>query len=352
MAARRVDLIIPDERVAEALELISTYSRRSWREVVEGDLEKISCIVQPRRVEALLSDLEGQFGTVRGFLVLVSPLEATLPRMTKALPSASDGSLTERAPTTAEAFFSRDRISTNELYDDIESSVDFRFSYLLTVVLSTLIAALAMRSGQTAIVIGAMVIAPLLGPTMAMALAATVNDRALAFRSIRTLAAGVAGALAAGALLGAIIDVDPAVPELLSRTVVQPADIALALASGTAGVLALSQGASLSLVGVMIAVALVPPLAAAGLLWTSGYAALSLSALFLFLTNLVCINVAGIITFLAQGLTPKDWRITGRTLSLWLLILALLIALVVTHFTLGVASMEVVRTLLPLALEG
>ena len=69
MAARRVDLIIPDERVAEALELISTYSRRSWREVVEGGLEKISCIVQPRRVEALLSDLEGQFGTVSGFLV-------------------------------------------------------------------------------------------------------------------------------------------------------------------------------------------------------------------------------------------------------------------------------------------
>ena len=351
MSARRVDLIVPDERVAEALEVISRYSSRSWREVVEGELEKISCIVQPRRVEHLLSDLEEHFGTVNGFLVLVSPLEATIPRITRTPPERDD-SLTERAPTSLEAFFSRDRISTTELYDDIEASVDLRVSYLLTVVLSTLIAALAMRSGQTAIVIGAMVIAPLLGPTMAMALAATVNDRALAFRSIRTLSAGVAGALAAGAILGTIIDVDPAVPELLSRTVVQPADIALALASGTAGVLALSQGASLSLVGVMIAVALVPPLAAAGLLWTSGYAALSLSALFLFLTNLVCINVAGIITFLAQGLTPKDWRITGRTLSLWLLILALFIALVVTHFTLGVASMDLVRTLLPPAIAG
>ena len=82
-----------------------------------------------------------------------------------------------------------------------------------------------------------------------------------------------------------------------ARTAVSKADIGLALASGVAGVIALCRGLLASLVGVMIAVALVPPLAAAGLLVGSGETRLALGALLSFVTNFVCINVAGIATF-------------------------------------------------------
>ncbi|MCA9535668.1 MAG: DUF389 domain-containing protein, partial [Myxococcales bacterium] len=90
---------------------------------------------------------------------------------------------------------------------------------------------------------------------------------------------------------------------------------------------AFSQGASLSLVGVMIAVALVPPLAAAGLFVGNGELHLGGQALLLFATNLVCINAAGIVTFLLQGLPPRSWRMTGSVLAVWFFVLVLLAGL-------------------------
>lgn len=177
-----------------------------------------------------------------------------------------------------ERFFSRDRNSTEELYDDIDQSLHLRPSYLLTIALSSLIAGLGMRGDQTAVVIGAMIVAPILGPTMGMALASTFGDWNLGRKAAMTLVIGSALAILVGLLIGVVADIDPLIPELVSRTVVGPADIALALSSGAAGVLAFSQGSSLSLVGVMIAVALVPPLPATGIYAGAGYPVVSAQA--------------------------------------------------------------------------
>ena len=237
-----------------------------------------------------------------------------------------------RPPTAVETFFTRDRLSTEELRDDVEDGARLTRSFAAMSVASAVIAALGMQAGQTAVVIGAMVIAPLLGPCMALAMGATVGDRGLGRRAGLALAAGSGAAFLATLVLGLALSVDATVPELAARTTASPADIALALASGAAGVLAFSRGLSSSLVGVMIAVALVPPLAAAGLftgaaLTGRGGAPLAVGALVLFATNLVCINVAGIATFLAQGLPPREWRLTGRVLALWTALLAALAAL-------------------------
>ena len=267
--------------------------------------------------------------------MLVLQVEAVLPEIPELEDLAPGQAGKRKPPSKLEAFFTRDRISTNELYDDIEPSLALRPNYLLTVVLSALIAALGMRSGQTAVVIGAMIIAPLLGPTMAMAMAATLGDSSLGRRSMLTLTVGIFAALVFTFALGMVIEVDPLVTELRNRTIVQPADIALALACGAAGVLAFSQGASLALVGVMIAVALVPPIAAAGLFFGSGEYILGFGALFLLATNLVCINVAGIATFLLQGLPPRNWRITSGVFLIWLVILLLFVGLVGGRFTIG-----------------
>lgn len=237
-----------------------------------------------------------------------------------------------RPPTAIETFLTRDRLSTEELRDDVGDGARLTRSFVAMSVASALIAALGMQAGQTAVVIGAMVIAPLLGPCMALAMGATVGDRGLGRRAGQALAAGAGAAFAATLLLGLALDVDASVPELAARTTASPADLALALASGAAGVLAFSRGLSASLVGVMIAVALVPPLAAAGLFSGSALArrgggALAAGALVLFATNLVCINVAGIATFLLQGLPPRAWRLTGGVLALWVALLAALAAL-------------------------
>jgi len=335
MSARLVEIIVPDREVSRTKAIIANHCSRYWQEPVPDGLEKFSCVVPSRSIEALIAELDGNLKNIEEFSVLVLQVEAVLPEIPELEEIAPIPSGARKPPSRIEAFFTRDRISTNELYDDIAPSLELRPNYLLTVVLSALIAALGMRSGQTAVVIGAMIIAPLLGPTMAMAMAATLGDRSLGRRAINTLVVGILAALLFTFVLGMFIEVDPLVAELRNRTIVHPADIALALACGAAGVLAFSQGASLSLVGVMIAVALVPPIAAAGLFLGSGNEILGFRALFLLATNLVCINVAGIITFLAQGLPPRSWRITSGIFIIWLIILLLFVGLVGGRIALG-----------------
>ncbi|MBW8295730.1 TIGR00341 family protein [Sphingopyxis sp.] len=342
MAARLVVIFLPEAETGRLEEILPRHSRRHWRATVAGGQEKFSCIVQQRYTERLLDELELAFGALPTFTAYVSQIEAVLPPVKETLATELSGLGDLPHITALERFFSRDRNSTDELYDDIDESLHIRPSYLLTVALSSMIAGLGMSSGQTAVVIGAMIIAPLLGPTMGIALATTVGDWGLGRKAASTLAIGCVLAVLIGFLIGAISDIDPLVTELVSRTAVSPADIALALASGAAGVLAFSRGTSLSLVGVMIAVALVPPLSATGIYAGAGYPVVSANALFLFSVNLVCIMVAGIVMFLLQGLQPRNWRLTGGILALWVFILALLGFMMAGHFLFGLAAMETV----------
>ncbi len=341
MSARIVKIYLPEARIEELEGILRKHARRFWQEAVPGAQEKYSCIVQQRYTERLLNELSEVFANEADFTAYVEALEAVIPPIeeTRDTELALDADLAP--PAALERFFSRDRLSTDELYDDIEESLHVTPSYLITVTLSAIIAGLGMRSGQTAVVIGAMIIAPLLGPTMGLALAATVGNGKLGKQASMTLAIGCLFAVFSGWILGLMLEIDPLAPELRSRTLVQPADVALALACGAAGVLSFSRGASLALVGVMIAVALVPPLAAVGIYLGAGFPVASANAAFLFAVNLVCVNVAGIATFLVQGLPPKNWRITGGILTVWSILLVLLLSVMAGRILLGFGSLEV-----------
>ncbi len=342
MAARLIEIFLPESEIGQLETILARHCRRYWRETVPGGQEKYSCIVQQRYAERLLGELDSAFGTLPTFTAYVSNLEAVLPPVEETAATELPAHESLRPATAVERFFSRDRISTDELYDDIEESLHVTPSFLLTVILSAMIAGLGMRSGQTAVVIGAMIIAPLLGPTMGVALAATVGNAALGRKAATTLLVGSFFAILAGILVGYFVTIDPMVPELKNRTIVQPADIALALACGAAGVLSFSRGASLTLVGVMIAVALVPPLAATGIYLGIGKPIVAGNALFLFAVNLVCVNVAGIVMFLIQGLPPKNWRMTSGILGLWMFILLLLASITAGRLVLGLGTLHAV----------
>src|SRR5665811_313348 len=116
-----------------------------------------------------------------------------------------------------------------------------------------------------------MVIAPLLGPNIALSLASTLGDLHLAKRSLKAVGVGVATAAVLSVLLGVALRVDPSAPQLAARTQAGLGDIALALAAGAAGSLAFTSGVSAVVVGVMVAVALLPPLVVAGLLAGAGH---------------------------------------------------------------------------------
>jgi uncharacterized hydrophobic protein (TIGR00341 family) len=239
------------------------------------------------------------------------------------------------AEKTVEPLIGARRISREELYQDLSEAARLTPVFLVTVVLSTVVAAVGLIRGDTAIISGAMVIAPLLGPNMALALAATLGDPHLARRSLRVIAAGLVTAAALSFVLGAVLTIDPAAPEIAARTSPDVADIVLALAAGAAGSLAFTTGVPAVVVGVMVAVALLPPLVVAGLLAGAGYARLALDALTLVLANVTCVNLAAVGTFLFQKVRPRTWweaerarRATRFAVGAWVLMLAILLTLI------------------------
>lgn len=179
-------------------------------------------------------------------------------------------------------------------------------------VLSAIVAAVGLIRNDLAVIIGAMVIAPLLTPNVALALSTTLGDTDLLRNSLKTGFVGFSTAIILSVIIGLIFKIDPAVPAIASRTTIGISDVVLALASGSAGTLAFTSGASGTLIGVMVAVALMPPLVTFGMLLGSGHIILAVKALLLVITNIICVNLAGVGTFLIQGVRPKTWWETEK----------------------------------------
>ena len=152
-----------------------------------------------------------------------------------------------------------------------------------------------------------MVIAPLLTPNVAFALSNTLGDTKLARKAIKILATGFFLSLAIAVVIGLWFEVDLRIPAIASRTNLAISDIALAFAAGAAGTFAFTTGLPGTLIGVMVAVALLPPLMTFGMLLGAGKFAAALNAFLLVATNVICINLAGVVTFLFQGVRPRTW---------------------------------------------
>jgi uncharacterized hydrophobic protein (TIGR00341 family) len=180
-----------------------------------------------------------------------------------------------------------------------------------------------------------MVIAPLLKPNVALTLASTLGDIPMAIRSSKALIVGIAVAMVTSIAIGFFIHVDPETPEIASRTDISMGHIILALAAGCAGGLAYTTALPSALIGVMVAVALLPPLVVFGLLAGAAHISEAIGALMLFLANLICINLAGVVTFLAQGIRPRTWwekekakKAVRTAILLWIAALAILVIVI------------------------
>jgi uncharacterized hydrophobic protein (TIGR00341 family) len=256
--------------------------------------------------------------------VLVLPLDATLPRP-RAGPSGDEHPEARSAAA----------VSREEVYAQVSDQSALNVNYASMVVLSTTVAAVGLAKDNAPAVIGAMVVAPLLGPNMGLALALTLGDRGLLRTAFRSSLVGVALAFATSVAFGAALPLDPLAAEIVSRTRVDLFDILLALAAGCAGTLAYTSGAPAYLIGVMVAVALLPPTVACGLLVSAGHQQGAIGAGILVLCNVAAVNLAAIGTFAWKGMRPRHWWSAERArrtrrwgLAVWLLLLAALAALI------------------------
>lgn len=184
-----------------------------------------------------------------------------------------------------------------KLYFDLgpDRNAYVRFAVLL--VLSTVIAAGGVIGDSTATVIGAMIVAPLMTPIMATALAIVTGDRHHVGRSLLIVVVGGGAVVGMAWLLGLALPghVDPASnSQVTGRVTPRAIDLLVALACGAAGGFALSRDSvSDALPGVAISISLVPPLCVAGLTLAEGDTGGASGALLLFTTNFLAILVAG-----------------------------------------------------------
>lgn len=307
------------EELLEALDPIDAWSATEDGRVVARIL------LDAEDTEDATDRLANRFGGEDGFRVVVHAVEATLPGVEEP---------EEEGDEEPVGFWSRlGRVSREELYNDIEEGSRLDPLLLIAVALSTIVAAAGLMRSDVAVIIGAMVIAPLLGPNMGLALAATLGDRDLAVRAFRAGLAGLVLALVLSTGIGALFHVDPASTELAVRTRIGFTDLAVALAAGAAGSLAYTSALPSAVIGVMVAVALVPPLVATGLFLGSGHPSMAFRSALLVVTNVTCVNLAGVAMFLAQKVRPRSWwdaerarRATRLAIASWLLALALLAA--------------------------
>jgi uncharacterized hydrophobic protein (TIGR00341 family) len=208
------------------------------------------------------------------------------------------------------------RISREEIRAGASDLVPGFRTYITLAVVSAIVATAGLLLDSPAVVVGSMVIAPVLGPAMATSVGSVINDNDLFKQGVKYqiigFSAAVVAATAFAVLVKSLFLVPPGLdvleldqvqgrlsPDLLS--------LAVALGGGIAGAMSLSGGISAALVGVMIAAALIPPVAAVGIGIAWGLPDIVLGAGVLVLVNLFSINLAALAVLWYMGYRPEQW---------------------------------------------
>ncbi|OPX28045.1 MAG: TIGR00341 family protein [Gemmatimonadaceae bacterium 4484_173] len=287
MAGRLIEVFLPTERLELARSSISGLMITSmWTERLSETHSQLHILTDSASSEKVTEEISSALAdTIEDIRIICLPVEASIPE------EKSSGGM----------------ISYDELKQDIVEMTSPSSSTWILTLLSAVVAAAGLYRNSATILIGAMVIAPLLGPSVGLSLSLVHQERRLFGISLREMIIRSVIAVVFSALLGMTLKVDPALSEITSRIQSGPSDIVLALASGAAGAIALCTGGSSTLIGVMVAVALMPPLVTAGLLWGGGYSGWQ-GGLSLFALNLACIVVSGALVFTVRRLTARRQR--------------------------------------------
>ena len=286
----------------------------------QQDRCNIRLLVRPENQQQVLDSIQSIIGASENSRIIVLPVEATIPR-----PEAIEETEKKKISTTR---------TREELYQKIVSGIQLDSTFIWMVILSTIVASIGLLADNVAVVIGAMVIAPLLGPNLALAFASALGDSTLIWQSLKTNIAGLTIALIISIVIGYFWPFDLTSNEILSRTDVGYDAVILALVAGAAAVLSLASGWSNSLVGVMVAVALLPPAATFGMMLGAAKFDLAIGASLLLAINIVSVNLSAKLAFIAKGVKPRTWIEKNKarqsamvSIVFWIISLSLLLVI-------------------------
>ena len=229
------------------------------------------------------------------------------------------------------------RVPRTELYEARIASSKPSLGFFILLISSAVIATLGLISNSTAVVIGAMIVAPLMDPILSLAFGLAVSDGRLIRRSAVTIGFGVLAVVGTASLISWGLGVSYVQSEITGRTSPNLIDLGIAIAAAVAGSFSMTRKQlSNSIAGVAIAVALVPPVCVSGIGLTLGSEMVAVfgrgtvagltnqiaeGSFLLFLANLIGITVTSLVVFLMQRY--GSFRTCWRNLVVWLGLLSM-----------------------------
>lgn len=226
----------------------------------------------------------------------------------------------------------RQDIDHVEVVDHVHEEGGFTGRYIFMVSMSCAIAILGLLLSSPAVVIGAMLISPLMGPIMLLGFSLSILDFDALKKAFKSIVVGLVSAVLISYLITAASPLSEATPEILARTRPNFFDLLVAIFSGLAGGYAVITRKDEAIVGVAIATALMPPLAVTGYGLAVGSMRIAGGSFFLFMTNLLAIAIS--VTILSRlygfGKTHCARRNAGQGLFIIAVFTALSIPLVIS----------------------
>lgn len=337
--------------------------------VPPGWEEEVIDLLERENVEYMVTgeDSAREFEQVVTFTIPQSRVEEILDAVRGAVPDEEvhtvvmdaevvlSDSLQPPPEETEETSIEDETIARQELLahaTDMTPSFDI---YLTLTVVSALVATAGLLLDSPAVVVGSMVIAPLIGPALGASIGTILGEDDLTRSGIVYQLSGVVVAIVAAAAFAAMVryaNVVPpgfditAVDEIRERLAPTILALVIALGAGVAGILSVVAGVSVTLVGVMIAAALIPPAAVAGVAIAFGHPYAALGAIVLVFVNLLSVNLSGLLTLWFAGYRPElifdrepaRRRLTRQVALLSLIVLVFSVFLVWITYTSFVAG--------------
>ena len=289
-------------------------------------------LVSHEKRQKVLDALQTILHNADNYHILILSPDTVLPKPLEPEPEALTPEQLEEEKAREKERKKAALMSTREeILAQVEKDTQLNNNFVLLVILSAIVAAIGLLENNIAVIVGAMVIAPLLGPNIAFSLGAALGEKTLVAKSLKTIFTGIGLAIGFAIIIGQFWPGSFSSSELLARTDVAYSGTAIALASGAAASLSLISGTSSVLVGVMVAVALMPPAVTIGLMLSIGDFDRAMGAGLLLAVNIVCINLSAQLVFLLRGVRPRTWLEAHRAkqsrllyIAVWVVMLLLL----------------------------
>ncbi len=315
--------VVRDEDDADALAAAEEVVRSTFAGLEGADSVEVRVVHNPKPIATILVDEASEgydlvmlgasnegmldnilFGNVPERVAAEAPIPTIMVRAGQPAREAFLRLLWGRVQEYAPVLNREDQIL---LFRNLRRGARANVNYYVLIVLSAIIATLGLWQNSAAVIIGAMLVAPLMTPILATSLGVVMGEprtiRVAAESTLKGVVLGIAIAL----FIALILPGEKIGSEILARTQPSLLDMAVALASGAAGAYALARKeVSAALPGVAIAAALMPPLCTVGIGLAVFSGPIAGGAFLLFTTNLIAIIVAGTAVFLVLGVRPRD----------------------------------------------